>query len=287
MITQGWLLSGTWPPWSALLWVLCNFSLFISEVQWGTTFVIPIWVMAAGRDFSPFQAELDVLSNITALLSLLLDASLTLLPPTWWIDALRKLIGRHYVWETAGFRIPLSMLGFIDCLQPRSRSISAPSVTDLPIFRPALLLLFHGSLTGRTAASSLTVLRIWNCPWGRMRLIHPCSRFAGRRCGCTGCEDGRRRRLWLFRHPTVWHLWCSFQSPRVLLAHSRKVRRFFDYPSAQCSAAEVFRLSIRSLKTLHGPRQLLSYFMDCVVMRVNRRHACRRLSATSQWALRS
>lgn len=80
-------------PEATAVWHLAPLTLFIilavmrflsvGEVaQWGTTILIVICVMALAARFLPFLATFDVVSAITALLSLILDAELTLALPT-------------------------------------------------------------------------------------------------------------------------------------------------------------------------------------------------------------
>lgn len=82
-----------------------------------------------------FQAALDVVSTTLALLSSSLDVSLTLLQPNWYMDALLKLTGCHYIlsfldsiyiyrWSTSSIVPP-----------PRSRYKSASPLANFPRLR--------------------------------------------------------------------------------------------------------------------------------------------------------
>lgn len=92
------------------------------------TVIISEWVMPVAAKLLHFPVAFAVVSIIIDLLSLSLDPPLTLLPPTWRINALWKLSVCHYFREIDCFRIPLLMADIIDCLQLRSSRISDPPV---------------------------------------------------------------------------------------------------------------------------------------------------------------
>lgn len=100
---------------------LMSFFIVADPGQCVTTVMIPVRVMAAAALLLPFGVVSDVASIIIAWLCFCLHAPLTLLPPTFGINAPPRSTGLPFVSANVGFRI--------DFASGRVHQLSAPEVT--------------------------------------------------------------------------------------------------------------------------------------------------------------